>query len=375
MNAYQALAAITVSVLLSVPTVHVSAQTTAYVSSSGAEITTINIEDLSSGSLLPGFSQKGLAISSDGRFLYAAVGGFLQVIDVPADTSVLLIQVGARVESVVLSPDGKLAYTANSESQDVSVIDTELLSLVTKIPISGRGPKDIVVTPDGAFVYVSTGNSVFVTATETAGNTVVADINVGAGPDGERLFVATNLDSAITAFHIGPDTVLTRINAGAANHRGIDVTPDGSHLYVTNLNAESVSVIAIGSTTTSTSKIADSLVAMVSTTAEQSETPASSFTLISNAPNPFSETTTITYELDEPAEVMIEVLDVHGRVVRSGVTFEEAETAFYDEDAVEFSDPDHSDDDDRFLLMGRNFHLRILIACHCFRQFANPRID
>ncbi len=49
------------------------------------------------------------------------------------------------------------------------------------------------------------------------------------------------------------------------------------------------------------------------------------------------------------------------------VSFEEAQSAFFDEDAIEFADPDHSDEEDRFLLLGRSFHLRVLVVCHCFR--------
>jgi uncharacterized DUF497 family protein len=41
---------------------------------------------------------------------------------------------------------------------------------------------------------------------------------------------------------------------------------------------------------------------------------------------------------------------------------------FFDEEAMEFPDPDHSDDEDRFLLLGRSFRLRVLVVCHCFRQ-------
>jgi uncharacterized protein len=53
---------------------------------------------------------------------------------------------------------------------------------------------------------------------------------------------------------------------------------------------------------------------------------------------------------------------------KHGISFEEARTVFYDEKAVEFFDPDHSEDEDRFLLLGLSSKLRILIVCHCFRE-------
>jgi uncharacterized DUF497 family protein len=50
-----------------------------------------------------------------------------------------------------------------------------------------------------------------------------------------------------------------------------------------------------------------------------------------------------------------------------GVSFEEAQTVFLDESALRFFDPDHSEVEDRFLMLGISFRLRILIICHCYR--------
>jgi uncharacterized protein len=50
------------------------------------------------------------------------------------------------------------------------------------------------------------------------------------------------------------------------------------------------------------------------------------------------------------------------------VSFEEARTAFFDEDALLRDDPDHSDSEDRFILLGMSSTLRILVVCHCLRE-------
>ncbi len=55
-------------------------------------------------------------------------------------------------------------------------------------------------------------------------------------------------------------------------------------------------------------------------------------------------------------------------VVKHGVSFEEAQTAFVDEDARLLDDPDHSADEDRFLLLGYSFQARCLIVSHCYRE-------
>jgi len=51
-----------------------------------------------------------------------------------------------------------------------------------------------------------------------------------------------------------------------------------------------------------------------------------------------------------------------------GISFDEVRTVFYDENAIQFFDPDHSEDEDRFILLGMSFKLRIIVVCHCFRE-------
>ena len=53
---------------------------------------------------------------------------------------------------------------------------------------------------------------------------------------------------------------------------------------------------------------------------------------------------------------------------KHGVSFEEARTVFYDENAIQFFDPDHSEDEDRYLLLGLSYKLQMLVVCHCFRE-------
>ena len=50
------------------------------------------------------------------------------------------------------------------------------------------------------------------------------------------------------------------------------------------------------------------------------------------------------------------------------VTFEAAKTVFYDDFAVQFSDEEHSANEDRFLLLGMSSDARLLLVCHCERE-------
>ena len=53
---------------------------------------------------------------------------------------------------------------------------------------------------------------------------------------------------------------------------------------------------------------------------------------------------------------------------RHRVSFEEASTAFYDDDAILIDDPEHSETEDRFVLLGLSARLRLLIVPHSYRK-------
>ena len=54
-------------------------------------------------------------------------------------------------------------------------------------------------------------------------------------------------------------------------------------------------------------------------------------------------------------------------IKKHGVTFEEAGTVFFDENAILFDDPDHSEVEERFLILGISDQNKMLIVSHCYR--------
>ena len=54
-------------------------------------------------------------------------------------------------------------------------------------------------------------------------------------------------------------------------------------------------------------------------------------------------------------------------VIKHGVTFEEAATVFGDPNAQIYDDEEHSDNEERFVLLGYSKISRLLIVCHCYR--------
>ena len=55
-------------------------------------------------------------------------------------------------------------------------------------------------------------------------------------------------------------------------------------------------------------------------------------------------------------------------ISKQGISFSEASTVFYDERAILFDDPDHSEDEERFLILGMSEAANLCIVCHCYRE-------
>ncbi len=53
---------------------------------------------------------------------------------------------------------------------------------------------------------------------------------------------------------------------------------------------------------------------------------------------------------------------------KHAVSFEEAQSVFYDENALLIPDPDHSIEEERFVILGFSTNARILMVCHCYRH-------
>ena len=55
-------------------------------------------------------------------------------------------------------------------------------------------------------------------------------------------------------------------------------------------------------------------------------------------------------------------------VNKHGISFKEAASVFFDENAVEVDDDEHSQHEERFLIIGRSKRLRLMVVCHCYRE-------
>ena len=75
--------------------------------------------------------------------------------------------------------------------------------------------------------------------------------------------------------------------------------------------------------------------------------------------------------MNEPLQFEWDESKNRANIKKHGVSFDEAQTVFLDEEARRYYDPDHSHTEDRFILLGISFKLRLLVVCHCHRQRGN----
>jgi uncharacterized DUF497 family protein len=58
----------------------------------------------------------------------------------------------------------------------------------------------------------------------------------------------------------------------------------------------------------------------------------------------------------------------HRNLKKHGVSFVEAQMIFFDENGILIHDPDHSDEEDRFILIGMSAKMRVLVVSHTYRE-------
>ncbi len=163
----------------------------------------------------------GVAITPDGAFVYVTNQGgpfTVVVIETATNTVVDIVRgLGVSPQGVAITPDGAFAYVTNANSNTVSVIETASNTVMSTVGV-GPVPVRVAITADGAFAYVANNGlqrrddgSFFGTASviKTAGNTVVATVEVGVGPAGVAI---TPLNSIEVDIDIKPGSEPNCVN-------------------------------------------------------------------------------------------------------------------------------------------------------------------
>ncbi|WP_424952865.1 beta-propeller fold lactonase family protein [Deinococcus sp.] len=204
----------------------------------------------------------GLAISPDGKTLYAALnlGNSVAAIDLSSPPSAPAVKrvsfgeaanpaaIGTLPVQLTLSKDGGTLYTSHWDARAVTAIDTASLSVKAKVTV-GDHPSGLALAPDGGTLYVANANSDTVSVISTATNAVRGEVKlspyaaapfgsmpdaVTVTPDGKTLLVANagNNDVAVV------DTASLRVRGlvpTAWFPSALSTSTDGSLVFVTNM--------------------------------------------------------------------------------------------------------------------------------------------
>lgn len=200
------------------------------------------------GTIAVGNSPYGVAIAPNGEYGFVANRGSDSVsrIDLATNTVTATIPVPDEPARVAFVPDGSKAYVTSWVGNAVTVINTatNATTPVTGIPASPNAqPFDLAVTPDGAEVIVSGyASDARILTISTATNAVVNSVSSGQAyfqgidldPAGTTAYVAST-GGALLFYDLATDTFdLTGTVTGLGWGNDVEVTPDGSEVWITN---------------------------------------------------------------------------------------------------------------------------------------------
>ena len=213
---------------------------------------------LQPGGLLTKLSEReylsplNLAVSTNGARLYVTAEEADALLEVEVSTSSVLrhVEVGRQPHSVVLHPDGHLAFVSNRWSNTVSVVDLAAGTVLESLDV-GAGPAGLAVTPDGLSLYVANAASDDISIVDLLTGEERRRLAAGRSPqsaelspDGESVYVTSRYTNAVP-YRTTPVTEVTIVGAAAErvsrrallrsahDIEGIDFTPNGDLAVVT----------------------------------------------------------------------------------------------------------------------------------------------
>ncbi len=172
-----------------------------------------------------------------------------------------------KPEGVAVHPDGTRVYVSNLVSSSVSVIDAVANTLLGTVPLgASRNPIGVAVHPGGAWVYVANSGvppekSVHtISVIDTATNTLAGEIDLGilsqanvpfgiaVHPDGTKLYVANLNGNFVSVINVDTTVDPATYTFGetvsvGTQPRGVAVSANGARVYVANGSSGTVSVI------------------------------------------------------------------------------------------------------------------------------------
>ena len=164
---------------------------------------------------------KYLAVTPDDRLLLVSnwCGFDTSVIDLATNEILALVDVGRHPRGIAITSDSKTAYVAVMGSTDIAVIDLSALSLER-----------------------NTSGTVGTSARSYLRDVGISPRHLVLSPDDETLYVTLNGEDAVVAVDLDSGQVIRRVRTGNAP-RSMDISTDGTALYVVNYKSHTMSKI------------------------------------------------------------------------------------------------------------------------------------
>lgn len=213
----------------------------------GADHAAVGNPNFAVGATIPvGSNPIAVGMSADGSLAYVANlnSNNLSIIDTESDQVIATVNAGPTPRDVEATPDGRYLLVVNQSTNTVTVLDASNYSVVATVPV-GTFPCAISVAPDGSAAYVTNRNSNSVSIINLA-TFDVANVPVGTfacdvmvSPDSHWAIVTNRLSGNVTIIDTSSKLVVATVATGT-NPQGVDFASDSSKAYVTNATTTSV---------------------------------------------------------------------------------------------------------------------------------------
>jgi YVTN family beta-propeller protein len=190
----------------------------------------------------------GLAFGPKGERLYGTDWMGYHLVEVNPDSRKIVrkLAVGLKPAFLALTPDGRTAYITNYLSGELSIVDLEGWELTGEVDV-GQRPMGVVLSPGGERVYVASGVAGKVSVVDLESGEKVDEIdapfsttaNLVLHPAGDRL-LAAGLPSHLISLGLSGEVAKVKVGRDPI---GVVLSPEGGHAFVTNHQANSVSVV------------------------------------------------------------------------------------------------------------------------------------
>jgi YVTN family beta-propeller protein len=197
---------------------------------SNEDVSAVSIVDIASGnvvkSLAMGAQPEGVKVTPNGKQVWVTSEetGTISVLDPVAGKIIKTFKVGHRPRNIAFLADGSRAYVNAENDGTVVLVDAKKYKMIKAIQLGKPGiikPMNVVLSPDDKRLYVSTGRGHQVFTLDTATNTVLSSVEVGARPwgialslDAKTLYSANGPSNDVSVVDLATNTVTKKVKAG-----------------------------------------------------------------------------------------------------------------------------------------------------------------